>query len=303
VPRLPAVALALLLGCQTPVEPAAPPRATSDSPRTAPPPPAPPPAASPPAAAESKAQPESEPEPLSREARTRSGGSTRGVIQCGDASCEGGKQVCAGTSEWQCVAADMLPSAAEVYYACDDGTDCPNGETCCLGFESALEGYVCSKRNGPETNCRLEICAGGGAPCPKGQVCSDGTCRAPDPVATCEGRRCPSERPLCLYSERGAVCSTWQELQALESEVQTAALRCTRRSDCGPEARCCTNALWNATQCLTHCDAANEGEVCTRDADCTGVAGHSGRGKCRSARGGDVASLPAWLKVCEFDSP
>lgn len=237
----------------------------------------------------------------SREARTRSGGSTRGVIQCGNASCEAGKQRCVGGSEWQCVAADAQPSDAEIYYACDDGTDCPKGETCCLGFESALEAYGCSKRSGPETNCRLEICAEGGAACPKGQVCSEGVCTAPDRVATCEGKRCPSERPLCLYSERGAVCSTWQELQTLQSEVQTAALRCTRRSDCGPEAYCCTNALWNATQCLTNCDAGNEGVVCSRDAECTGLAGRPGQGKCRSARDGDVASLPAWLKVCGFD--
>ena len=236
----------------------------------------------------------------SKEQRTRSGGSTRGLIQCGDSSCEPGKQACAASSEWKCVSKDEVPADAEVVYFCDDGTDCPASETCCLGYASAVEAYVCTRRRGPETECRLEICAEGGASCPKGQACLEGTCRSPERSATCGNERCPSARPICVWSERGAACRTWQELSE-ESDGARAALQCSRRADCGPEARCCTNAIWTATQCLTNCDSANEGEICTSDADCTAGPGSSRQGKCLSVKDRDVGSLPPWLEICAYD--
>jgi hypothetical protein len=241
-------------------------------------------------------------EVASEEKRAPKGGNTRGVVQCGALSCTPGKQACADMSGWKCLPADGVPDPTTVRYLCDDGTDCPQGETCCLGFESALEIYACTKRRGPETNCRMEICAEVGARCPAGQVCEEGTCRAPNRSVTCgSAGRCPKERPLCRWSERAA-CITYAEYDALAKvQAEPSVLRCSRRTDCGPEARCCTNALWNTTRCLTNCDEANEGDVCTSDADCTTSSGQPKKGKCVSVRNREIASLPAWLRVCAYE--
>jgi len=72
-----------------------------------------------------------------------------------------------------------------------------------------------------------------------------------------------------------------------------------RRSDCGPESRCCTNGIWDGTQCLTNCDSAINAEVCTTDADCTTLGGQPQKGKC--ALHPDAKMLPPWLKLCRFD--
>ena len=107
---------------------------------------------------------------------------------------------------------------------------------------------------------------------------------------------------MCLWSERADTCSTHEEYDALAKvQADPPALRCSRHADCGPEARCCTNALWNTTRCLTNCDEANEGTVCTTDADCTSLGGQPKKGKCVSVRDRDIRSLPVWLKVCAYD--
>src|SRR6185503_1683242 len=147
-------------------------------------------------------------EPAASEARIRAGSSTRGVIACGGSSCTPGKQACARMSEWQCVPADAVPDA-DVYF-CDDGTDCPAGETCCQNWASAVASYSCSKRRGADTQCRREVCAEGGARCPKGQTCREGTCASPTRAATCgDAGRCPPTRPLCLWSGKVGRCATW----------------------------------------------------------------------------------------------
>jgi hypothetical protein len=234
------------------------------------------------------------------ESRVANGRSTRGVIPCGSSSCTPGKQACASMSKWTCVASDAVPDVGEVYF-CDDGTDCPAGETCCQNWVTAQKSYSCTKRRGPESECRLEICAESGARCPKGQACVEGACRAPHRTATCDKvGRCPSSRPICVWSQKGAHCATWEEFDTEMAVIESAALRCTERGDCGPEARCCTNSLWNATQCLTNCDAANNGDVCTSSADCTTLAGKPMQGNCVPVRD-DIQTLPAWLKVCSFE--
>jgi hypothetical protein len=246
-------------------------------------------------------------EVASEDKRAPAGKDTRGVVQCGDSSCKPGKEACVDMSGWKCVPSDAVPEPAEVRYFCDDGTDCPQGETCCLGFESAIENYVCTKRRGPETNCRMEICAEGGARCPKGQVCLEGTCKSAERRATCGDQGpCPKERPLCLWSGRAATCGTYEEYErAAKTQPALVALRCTRPSDCGPEARCGTNALWNSTRCLTNTDEANEGKVCASDADCSNAEASRSvetprKGKCVSVRGMAGTPLPPWLNVCTY---
>ncbi len=240
------------------------------------------------------------PEPPSEEARVRAKANTRGAIACGSAQCVPGREVCIAASDWQCVGSDATHDA-ETIHACDDGTDCPNGQTCCVSFASAVYSQVCSARRGPGHDCRLEVCAEGGARCPRGQVCTDSVCRAPDRAATCGAAgRCPTTRPLCLWSETNTLCTSYEAFDAEQTGGQQALLTCTRPSDCGPGTQCCTNALWNATQCLTNCDSANNLELCTTAADCTTFAGASRKGGQCLAHA-DATSLPPWLKFCSFD--
>jgi hypothetical protein len=225
---------------------------------------------------------------------------TRGAIACGTSDCVAGRDVCVdGPQEWLCVSRDQARQASTLY-ACDDGTDCPQGETCCLSFASALASYACSKRRGPGSDCRVEICAEGGARCPKGQVCQDGVCASPDRAATCGAAgRCTKDRPFCRWSEKSVRCTTYAEFSKEESEEPRALLTCTRPSDCGAESRCCTNGIWDGTQCLTNCDTANNAQVCSADADCTKLGSESRKGKCKTDP--EATRLPPWLKLCAFD--
>jgi hypothetical protein len=126
-------------------------------------------------------------------------------------------------------------------------------------------------------------------------------CRAPDRAATCEGiGRCPLDRPICRWSAKSTRCVDWKSFES-ETDEDRHALRCTRPNDCGSEARCCTNAIWDSTACLTNCDSANNGEVCASDADCTTFLGKPMKGKCVSVKDGEIATLPAWLKVCSYE--
>jgi hypothetical protein len=204
-----------------------------------------------------------------------------------------------------------LPDDVDETLDCDDGTDCPFGETCCFSFASALSARVCTKRRGPENDCRVEVCAEGGARCPKGQVCDHSVCRSPSAAATCrqasvlgpspnkKNWRCPAEHPICSSSPANTQCMSLDEHEAkLASGEERTSLLCTVPNDCGPESRCCTNGVWTGTQCLTNCDASNNGEICASDADCTSLGGKPAKGKCGPA---DVKTLPPWLKVCIFE--
>jgi hypothetical protein len=172
-------------------------------------------------------------------------GSTRGTISCGTQRCVAPGEVCKldeAAKLWRCEPAPPRPDHIDRYdYAfphveCDDGTDCPQGETCCLLWHGhAAEHASCVERAVVPHVCRAELCLEGGARCPPGRSCAEGVCEAPDGPATCSGkRRCPKEAPVCVKSTTapgGFEC-------AAKGSAAYAAVRgddryeCTRQSDC-----------------------------------------------------------------------
>jgi hypothetical protein len=130
--------------------------------------------------------------------------------------------------------------------ACDDGTDCPAGETCCDRWEDAgEERQLCVKRADVNHLCRAEICVEGGARCPPGTTCvarasfyGDGACEAPKGPATCAGKkRCPAARPICASTDKGLAC-------VAEGSPEYAAIpgdrrfQCTLQRDCNAGEQC-----------------------------------------------------------------
>lgn len=292
-------------GCQGAQRPAAPPEPSSSVDRPHPVAsahgadraPAPPTKAEP----EPSATPTPALESASETARLRAPGSTRSRIACGKARCEASKEQCISTDDdWRCVSVNQHQDS-ETQYACDEASDCARGEACCLSFASALDRYACTRRSGNDADCRLEVCVeGDGAPCPTGQVCKDGVCQAPARVATCEGgQRCPVDAPVCVFSGGAGRCASALEARATPHDGAYASLYCSKPSDCGVGARCCTNALWNGTACFTNCDTANNGQLCTSDRDCRGLALSAEQLRCLPAQGNEAASaLPPWVRLC-----
>lgn len=237
--------------------------------------------------------------------RLLAAGNTRGTVACGASRCTVPAEICVllepsagAAANFRCVQRGRELEAAQSF-ACDDASDCSNGQACCLGFQSASEVYACSERSGANANCALESCVEpGGAPCPTGQVCKAGTCAPASAGATCSGgQRCPLSAPICVWASGAAACA--REVADSASEPSTTAVRmsCTATRDCGAGLRCCTNALGNNTSCRVNCDAANNQELCERDADCP--AGGSTKLRCAPPSADEPAHFPRWVRFCQ----
>ena len=232
-------------------------------------------------------------------------GSTRGTVACGAARCTVPRETCVlkepagsgGALSWQCLTNDRELDV-EQSYACDDASDCADGQACCLGFQTASVAYACSVRSGTRTNCALESCVeGGGAACPAGQVCKAGACLPADARATCNGGRCPTSAPICVWAAGAATCASDTAGSAAgEPSPNQLRMSCAANQDCGTGLRCCTNALGNATSCRVNCDAANNLQLCERDADCPAV--DSRRLRCLPSSSEAPGHFPAWVQVC-----
>ncbi|HYQ42868.1 MAG TPA: hypothetical protein VER11_12895 [Polyangiaceae bacterium] len=230
------------------------------------------------------------------------GGNTRGTVACGSARCNAPREVCAlmesgSVLTWQCV-----PSEREVdteqRYACDDESDCGDGQTCCLGFESAFVHYACSARSGASANCALESCVPGGAPCPALQLCKAGSCAPSDARATCnQGQRCPASTPICQWAQGIATCVS-EPTHGDQDELSSSRLllSCTSSRDCGVGLQCCSNAIGSESSCRVGCDLANNQQLCERDADC--ASGGAQKFVCLPAEQQNPGHFPPWVRVC-----
>lgn len=169
-------------------------------------------------------------------------GSTRGTISCGSARCKAPAQACVFTEagEWTCVDAT---SVTETGMRCDDGLDCPRGETCCVRWDQYSPSSACVARADVSQSCRAELCEPDGAKCPAGTTCEaapahGGTCEAPKGPATCTGgKRCAKDKPICALTKGGPACVAvgTPEHAAVPGESR---FTCTKQSDCHGDEAC-----------------------------------------------------------------
>jgi hypothetical protein len=185
-----------------------------------------------------------EPEPRERPPRAGTPGSTRGTVACGKVRCNAPAETCVWDEPsfaWTCKKVDHSKDQPgdEIGFACDDGTDCPDGQTCCRLFElGSFDHASCVKRGEVVGRCSAEICLQGGAKCPSGMTCTspstaeEGACDAPNGPATCAGKkRCPADKPICVMGAKGLACAAQgsSEFNAAPSDKRW---ECMRQEDC-----------------------------------------------------------------------
>lgn len=276
---------------------------------TAPPPanpnPAPPPTAIPEppdagAIPDAAADTPAPPPPKQLEPRRGVKGSTRGKIACGKQWCAAEKEKCVVVEgpAWACIARDDEKTPYNGVFVCDDGTDCPQGQTCCLSFASADVAFGCATRKEGQ-DCKLEVCEPGGARCPAGQRCDEGFCRPEKvPGPRCGKQHCSGDARFCAWQKGKGECVNGEKAEALSQKMfepdGPAILRCTESRDCGTGMKCCTGmgAGPKESYCSLNCDLVNSMKYCISDADCPTIMGT--RLRCLPEAG-----LPPWSRLCK----
>lgn len=178
-----------------------------------------------------------------RPPRTGVAGSTRGTIACGNVRCTPPAEVCTWDEPsfaWTCRAADKVTADYGVMrYACDDGLDCPDGETCCVPFDYSSRGTTaCVPRAEVSYTCSLEMCMEGGAKCPPGGKCNasggdEGMCVFEKGPATCAGKKpCPADKPICIMKDDKSLECVKDGSDAFNAVPSTRRWQCTRAEDC-----------------------------------------------------------------------
>jgi hypothetical protein len=198
------------------------------------------------AAPDAAASPADDPADRPRPERTGIGGSTRGTVACGSKRCAAPAEGCAWSDaahDWRCQAPDApIDDDSDVgptFVACDDGTDCAQGQTCCnLWGQHFSASTACVARADVNATCASEICIEGGAQCPAGRTCQGatatvaGVCDAPSGPATCGGRRrCPASAPICAMLPAGPTCVA-RDSAPWRSVPGRLRFECTLQSDC-----------------------------------------------------------------------
>ena len=282
--------VAIAFGCTAPPPPPLPP----------PLPPAPP-ATSAIAASGDAGPPEPAPPPQKQlEPRRSVAGSTRGAVACGKRWCNAEREKCVTVEgpDWACLPRDDDKTPFNGLFMCDDGTDCPYGQTCCLSFASAATAFVCGTRKEGQ-DCKLEVCEPGGARCPAGQKCEDDVCwpeKVPGPL--CGKQRCAGDTRFCAWQKGKGECVNRETASQLSEKMfegdGLAVLRCTQNSDCGTGMKCCTGMGlgWHESYCSLNCDLVNSMKYCATDADCPTLMGT--RLRCLPEPG-----LPPWSRLCK----
>jgi len=157
--------------------------------------------------------------------------------------------------------------------ACDADADCPSAAYRCV-----FPARFCDLRPGFGEECSAPSADGPGAPCPAGEYCALGVCRAAAESRPCGSRLdcppgfgCDKQSFFCIEEAPCTLAATFPELACDPEEscnaslgvcVSSCAGQCTPETedaDCGPAARC--NGACRCVQCLNN-DDCGAGLVC-----------------------------------------
>lgn len=205
--------------------------------------------------------------------------STTGAVHCGDQTCvvgesrcwmpQGGAPRCVSQSE----ASGFAQSGREedAVIACDDASDCAEGEICCAGQYRGGTGphmHLCNE--GP---CDVAIACAVPSDCPKGLYCKKletgfGHCEVAEPGVQCGTSRCTGATPVCCWNPgtgKGR-CIAEEGSEAACSGDDEERLRCRGKGDCGGY-HCCVMML-SQTECHSTCPGPSLTVACQTMADC-----------------------------------
>lgn len=235
-------------------------------------------------------------------------GSTLGTIACGAVRCQAGREVCAFSPQPDHCAEATEYAAGGAGLFCDDTSDCPKGRACCQIASSSELVQRCTAPSGPATQCQIEVCKVGGAPCPRGRHCEQEFCDR-DRASSCPGADEPScgPRDYCQWNDGRTHCAA-EPYEVQDVNAAQAVFGCIKPSDCGPGQSCCTSPVagWRQTRCATGCDLANNLALCERTSECRALLVQFPLDVQRVAepRCTPVAEgAPPWLRACHFGVP
>lgn len=205
-------------------------------------------------------------------------GSTKGTVSCGEARCRVPAETCVydqSTARYKCVASAYDPKvkgSKAIGHVCDDGSDCPDGTTCCRrrsAFVSSLdETTACVPRADVLDECASEVCAPGGALCPPDESClettpGEGTCEPQKGPATCANREpCPADKPICAIGNAGPVCVAKGSPEWVATPGGSR-YECTLQSDCHGDEMCSFSVGEAEPDIATYCSEYDPGSIGT----------------------------------------
>ena len=210
-------------------------------------------------------------------------GSTPGIIQCGQTTCDATTQQCCVTGggggvTTECI--DITAECAGLDITCDGPEDCPTDvPICCARFGGGGggSGVTCTDDCRGETLCRLD------ADCGTGEKCCGGASYGGMTYTWCELEEdCPNTNPTvgvpcgdtsCTAS--GEVCCVTYTSQSCTTDCQQGlSLACDGPEDCPVEAPVCCGDIGmggGGSECVAdgECQGGmGTGVVCHADADC-----------------------------------
>ncbi|MCC6527533.1 MAG: hypothetical protein IT373_33105 [Polyangiaceae bacterium] len=257
----------------------------------------------------------------------RVGTRTPGKIQCGAASevCDTRGQICCidpPTGLGKCAPKPLTPEdevtacragGQPVRMACDDFSDCPSGQGCCIQDLSSADVtyhvYECAP-----LPCNVsEVCIPGG-PChsPELACVSDGelmfgdTCTRAEPRASCGAETCRGPTSVCCWDAkaRKAHCVASDDACLKPGDdglptVEGAAFACSSPADCVGDP-CGRSSMMSPVPyygCASRWAAGDMGWtlLCRTAADCPSYPGRRVTG-CKAS-----AELPPFVKACEYE--
>ena len=231
-------------------------------------------------------------------------------VACGADRCGKGQLCCQQGDGERCVPAGEEAACRKAHgaklavaAACDESSDCAQGERCCGGRLGKDEDGI-AVRCTPAIECDKPWGRAGGLGIPAREVCTRGArCDKPDTTCLATGEcvsavsrvacgpqsACPADRPWCLWDAGSATGECIPRGPWLHEE---GVIECDDKADC-PGALCCLGA--RRTFCAVECDP----DLAYAPLVCRGAASCGKRGdrepSCDPAEG-----LPPGLGTCSW---